>query len=52
MKNNQTDTELNITENAETLWENFEKTGSVTAYLLYVRKMDKRPEVLSAQLPS
>jgi hypothetical protein len=52
MEKIQIDTELKLNENPETLWENFEKTGSVTAYLRYVEKMKNRQEVVSTRLPS
>jgi hypothetical protein len=40
VENNQNDLELVFGESAETLWANFEKTGSVRAYLLYLKKSD------------
>ncbi len=46
------DPELAPTEKAKALWDNFEKTGSVTDYLEYVEKMENRQEVASVLRPS
>jgi hypothetical protein len=52
MEKNQIDSELKITESPETLWENFEKTGSVTAFLKYAEKVKNSQEIASFRLPS
>jgi len=50
--NNQSPYDLTIIESPETLWENFEKTGSVKDYLRFVQKAEKPEDPEPAQLPS
>lgn len=45
------DFELTVEKNAETLWEDFEKTGSVETYLKYLQKAHKNEEPEPANLP-
>ena len=52
MDRNQFEVELTFTENAETLWRNFEKTGSVKDYLRYVQKLESVKDLDSTTLPS
>ena len=39
MEKIQIDSQLKLNESLDALWKNFEKTGSVSAYLRYVEKM-------------
>jgi hypothetical protein len=52
MKTNLNDLPITRSENAEALWEYFEKTGSVQAYLWYSEKVEKTKELVSLDLPS
>ena len=40
MEKNQIEVKSNPPESAESLWENFEKTGSIQSFLLYSQKTD------------
>ena len=52
MKTNLSDLPITGSENAEALWEYFEKTGSVQAFLWYSEKVEKNEELVSLELPS
>ena len=44
--------EPKLNESPDALWKNFEKTGSVSAYLRYVEKMKSSQDGVSSRLPS
>lgn len=46
-----TEFELTVDKSAETLWEDFERTGSVKAYLRYLQKVQKSEELEPSGLP-
>jgi|GEM_PF-7069252 len=49
MLNKQTE-ELEVpTESLETLWEKFEKTGSIKAYLLYLQKVERLEKLVASE---
>jgi hypothetical protein len=52
MKKNQDDSQVTFPENTEALWEHFEKTGSVQAYLRYSEKAEKIEEFVPLNSPS
>jgi hypothetical protein len=52
MKKNQIDLPISLCESPEALWECFEKTGSVAAYLRYLQKLEKTEELVPVDLPS
>jgi hypothetical protein len=52
MKKNQSDLPILLPESPEALWEYFEKTGSVSAYLRYSQKVEKMEELVPLDLPS
>ncbi|HTC19922.1 MAG TPA: hypothetical protein VK859_03685 [bacterium] len=52
MKKNQIDLTITLCESPEALWEYFEKTGSVAAYLRYSQKLEKTEELVPADLTS
>jgi hypothetical protein len=52
MKKTQDDSQATFPENAEALWEHFEKTGSVQAYLRYSKKVEKIEELVPLNSPS
>ncbi len=45
MKINETEFELTVEKSVETLWEDFEKTGSVRTYLLFLQKAKNQEEI-------
>ncbi len=52
MVKNQDNLEISFTATADSLWENFEKTGSVTAFLKFCQKTELNKEVDAEFLPS
>lgn len=52
METTKTETELTFEKSAEALWEEFEQTGSVKTYLLFLEKDKTSKEKKSSYLPS
>lgn len=52
METPKTEFELTVEQSAEALWEDFEKTGSVTTYLLFLQKDKNSKEIKPSHLPS
>lgn len=52
MEKSRPDMELTLNENIETLWDHFEKTGSVNAYLMYAEKAAKAEELEPSSSPT
>jgi hypothetical protein len=50
MNENRTEFDLTVEKTAENLWNEFEKTGSVQAYLQFIRSSEKNEEVTPAHL--
>ncbi len=44
MNTNKTEFEVTVEKSVETLWEDFEKTGSVKTYLLFLQKAQNQEE--------
>lgn len=52
MEKSRSDMELTLNDNIEALWDHFEKTGSVNAYLMYAEKAEKAKEKEPSSLPT
>lgn len=52
METIKTEFDLTVEQSAESLWEEFERTGSVKTYLLYVQKAKSNEELETAGLSS
>jgi|GEM_PF-6360733 len=52
MDTDKTEFELMVEQSAEALWEEFERTGSVKAYLLYSRKIQNQESFELSPVPS
>jgi len=51
MDTDKTEFEMTVDQSAEALWEEFERTGSVKAYLRFAQKIPTRLEFETADLP-
>jgi hypothetical protein len=52
METPKTEFELTVDKSAEALWEDFERTGSVKTYLLFLQKDKDNQEIKPPHLPS